>query len=238
MAIKDIASVAPIYGDKSDARIRNLADRLELTIREKGCAPQAWHLCAIRGELTLTDHTGNEFNLDHADILSRMKSFHRSGLARACGIYRGKKVLDALGGWGTDSACLAKFGANVTLCEINPLVFTMCRNRFLEMNLDVACFPDDATDTMRTKCRAFDVIYLDDMFSEHPTKALPAKSMQILAELAATCDLKNLWELALKTACERVVVKRRRNQASELPEPDWSIKGSTVRFDVYRSALK
>ena len=238
MAIEDIASVAPIYGDKSDARTRNLADQLELTIREIGCAPQAWHLCVVRGELTITDRTGNQFNLDQVGILSRMRAFQRSGLARACGIYRGKRVLDALGGWGTDSACLAKFGAEVTLCEINPLVFTMCRNRFLQMGLNISCILGDVTDTMRTRTGTFDVIYLDDMFPEHPTKALPAKSMQVLAELAATCDLNQLWKLALDTACERVVVKRRKNQPSELPEPDWSIKGSTVRFDVYRSALK
>jgi len=84
--------------------------------------------------------------------------------------------------------------------------------------------------------RRFDVVYLDPMFGDHPSGALPALRMQTLATLAGEMDDEELAELlraARNSASSRVVVKRRRRAPAVAP-PDWRILGRSIRFDVYR----
>ena len=94
---------------------------------------------------------------------------------------------------------------------------------------------EDARDRWRDGGR-FDVVYLDPMFGEHPKTAMPAKQMQVLAELAAETPRREVVELidaARRVASSRVVVKRRAS-AEALDRPDWCIRARSVRFDVYR----
>ena len=80
------------------------------------------------------------------------------------------------------------------------------------------------------------MIYLDPMFGDHPSGALPSSRMQALAALADEMDDAELGELlaaARGSAASRVVIKRRR-RASAVAPPDWRILGRSVRFDVYR----
>ena len=96
---------------------------------------------------------------------------------------------------------------------------------------------EDAQDRWRTGA-AFDVVYLDPMFGEHPKTALPGKAMQALAGLVAETPVHEIVELideARGVASSRVVVKRRAN-AEVLGQPDWRIRARSVRFDVYRGA--
>ena len=83
---------------------------------------------------------------------------------------------------------------------------------------------------------AFEVVYLDPMFGAHPKSAQPAKSMQVLGQLADAADddaVAALIEQARRAATARVVVKRRAS-AIAVGQPDWRIRGRSVRFDVYR----
>ena len=73
------------------------------------------------------------------------------------------------------------------------------------------------------------------MFPEHRKKALPGKAMQYLRDLlpAQEQHVGLLLESARRVAADRVVLKRRRRDAT-VGKPDWQVMGSTVRYDVYR----
>ena len=84
--------------------------------------------------------------------------------------------------------------------------------------------------------RRFDVIYLDPMFGDHPSGALPALRMQALAAVADEMDdaeVAGMLAAARTSATSRVVIKRRRH-APPVATPDWRILARSVRFDVYR----
>ena len=157
-------------------------------------------------------------------------------LAKACAVSRLPRILDALSGWGTDGITLSAFGCKVVCCEVVPLIATLNRARALNIAPETEYFCGDAVDLMNLGSHEFDVIYLDDMFPQHPKGARPSKSLQILAELARGCDFPDVLDTARKVSKDRVVVKRRRNQPPERDEPAWSVNGKTIRFDVYRTS--
>lgn len=172
-------------------------------------------------------------------IERRVRQGRRLPLARACGAGPGVRLHDAMAGWGTDGLVLAALGCIVHMSECQPLIHGVLAERLqrLDVNKNVACRLEDARDLWRGGA-SFDVVYLDPMFGEHPKTALPAKHMQVLAELASTVgdrEITELIEQALAVALSRVVVKRRA-AAPALDHPAWSIAGRSVRFDVYSPA--
>lgn len=227
-----------VVGDLADPTNFALATRLGLSLQPIAQEPSHWHLILKEGNLLLVDPSGESLSLNENEVDQRRTGFTRSGLARACGATNKPRILDALGGWGTDGLSLAAFGCEVVCCESNPMVCAMSHARAIKMNLHATFVCDDALEYLRAQSRVFDTIYLDPMFPEHPTGARPSKSMQWLARLAGPCDISAIFAAALASAMDRVVVKRRANQATELPEPDWSIRQKTVRFDVYRTSSR
>lgn len=182
-------------------------------------------------------------------IAPRLRAGPRLALARACGVTvpvadrrqdanarPGLRVHDALAGWGTDGLVLAALGCTVHMSERQPLVYQRLRQRLLAEAVSLAGTVTATLEDARERwCRgsAFDVIYLDPMFGPHPKTALPAHSMQVLADLAEPVeDLDALVEEACRHATGRVVVKRRRH-APAVGSPSWRIAAKTVRFDVY-----
>ncbi|MDE0037626.1 MAG: class I SAM-dependent methyltransferase [Gammaproteobacteria bacterium] len=176
------------------------------------------------------------------DFRRRLRQGRRLALARACDARPGLRVHDALAGWGTDGLVLAALGCRVHLSERNAEVHRILDSR---LRAESARLPRTRTDSIswehedaRDRWRAggdFDVVYLDPMFGEHPKTALPAKQMQVLANLAGEMPVAAIVELieqARCVACSRVVVKRRAS-AEALGRPDWNIRGRRVRFDVY-----
>ena len=78
-----------------------------------------------------------------------------------------------------------------------------------------------------------EVIYLDPMYPTKEKSALPRKEMQILEGLVgADSDQETLFELALKKASDRVVIKRHKN-TPPFQEPTHSFEGTTTRYDMY-----
>ncbi len=176
------------------------------------------------------------------DIRRRVRQGRRLALARACNAGPGLRVHDALAGWGTDGLVLAALGCRVHLSERNCQVHEILDARLRAESARLATQrPDaiswaceDARDRWREDGQ-FDVVYLDPMFGGHPKTALPAKSMQMLAELAgeiSNAEAALLLDQARRVAASRVVVKRRAN-ATALGQPDWRIRARSVRFDVY-----
>ncbi len=80
-----------------------------------------------------------------------------------------------------------------------------------------------------------DVIYFDPIFPEKTKTALSKKSSRLLKQVVGDdLDSAEVFELALKKAKKRVVVKRPKhaNTITAL-KPDIVFEGKAVRFDVY-----
>lgn len=174
----------------------------------------------------------------------RLRQGRRSALAKACAAAPGLRVHDALAGWGTDGLVLAALGCRVHMSERNPRVYAVLEQRLEEIAPGRDCRTSELRLTWeledaRSRWQgrdAFDVIYLDPMFDEHPKTARPAKHMQVLASIADRVDdLGALLAAARCSASSRVVIKRRASARPVVP-PDWSIDARSVRFDVYRPA--
>lgn len=189
----------------------------------------------------------------YIDFLSGPVAFRRKKighekelLAKAVGIrgsYR-PSVIDATAGLGEDSYVLACLGCHVTMLERSPLIAALLQDALERL------FNDDASKNLKinlinTNAILFlaeldkenkpDVIYLDPMFPTRKKSALVKKEMRILREIIGEdADAKTLLEIAIKTARNRVVVKRPR-LASSLSEkkPDFAITGKNMRFDIY-----
>ncbi len=153
----------------------------------------------------------------------------KSLLARACGD-RGP-VLDAMAGWGTDALTLQALGLSVRVVERQPVVWGMLRG--LGLNADLG----DGFEWLHRQ--PWGVIYLDPMFEPRGRKGLAKQPLQMLQELAHadTRTLAEWIEAARSSAVDRVVLKQRRT-APPVARPDWQLKGRSVRFDVYRPAVR
>ena len=202
-------------------------------------APESRELRAQADGITV-DIGGYALRFDSAEVWRRARQGRRGALARACGARPGLVVHDALAGWGTDGLLLATLGCRVHMTELHPDVCAALAARVQATGLPASCpAPSwqcgDARDCWGEQ--RFDVIYLDPMFGDHPSGALPALRMQALATLAGEtgdAELAEMLVAARTSAASRVVIKRRR-RAPPVAPPDWRILGRSVRFDVYRA---
>ena len=149
-------------------------------------------------------------------------------------------VLDATAGLGRDAFFMAKFGLDVTMIERSPLLAQLL-NDALKQNATtikrLKLLTGDALKLIPTLPQ-FEVIYLDPMFHQKKQKAKVKKDLQILQILHQDepQDSVDLLKIALKYMKSRVVVKRPINAPFlGLIQPQWSLRGTTTRFDVYAS---
>jgi len=158
-------------------------------------------------------------------------------LGRACGL-DGKKtpsLLDATAGFGLDGLALARKGAEVCLVEREPLLWALIRDLIRRLQAPhTELMLGDSAQLLERKCR-FDVIYFDPMFPERRKSALPGKRMQYLAALLGEPRAfdQSLIPLAQSRARSRVVLKRRLKDPVALA-PDWTLRGRSIRYDVYQ----
>ena len=155
-------------------------------------------------------------------------------LGRACGLPgAGLRVLDAMGGLGVDALALARAGAAVQVVERHPMLWALLKDLIRRTGANVSAALGDCADLLRDGAD-YDVIYLDPMFPDRRKKALPGKRMQYLGALladAAPFD-PGLISLAQQCARSRVVLKRRLKDPVPI-KPDWTLRGSSVRYDVF-----
>lgn len=191
-----------------------------------------------RDELELVDERFNgPFRLEAQDVARRAES--TSYLCRATGVVGTKfRVLDIFAGFGIDGLALARH-ANVTLIEQNPIVFVMLKEFADRMSLlaDIR-LGDGPSQLSDTTGEAYEVVYLDPMFPTRNKKALPNRAMQHLqalddSEQISEEGVADLVLSARSRALDRVVLKRRLRDP-QIDKPNFSLKGRTVRFDVYR----
>ncbi len=167
------------------------------------------------------------------------------------------RVVDATAGLGRDSAVLAGYGFAMTLLERDPIVAALLADgleratRSDDLHLQTMiglmrlhCVDAGAHLDALPKAECPDVIYLDPMFPPSEKTALVKKEMRLFQQLfhdadahAATDAYRDLLMVARARARLRVVVKRpRKADALAGQEPDYTLEGKAVRFDVYVSA--
>ena len=177
-------------------------------------------------------------------------------IARACHLTEKPMLIDATAGLGHDSLLMAHLGANVTLVERHPILFTLLESSKEQALQDAFLNPvvtridlvfSDSAQYLQQQAEqgnTVDVVYLDPMFPQRDQnqqavkkQAQVKKQMQLLHMLLpedGEMDLgDNLLGLAQKVA-KRVVVKRPRLAvflANQETTHQWL--GDACRFDAY-----
>ncbi len=229
--------------EKLNARFYRLHPELALSVDTDGL----W-LCA-NGMKMRPDWQAESGRLKRASLKSEM-------IARACSLGDKPCLIDATAGLGHDSLLMAHLGAQVTLVERHPILFTLLEDACQQALQDSFLAPaasrielvfSDSADylTQRAASRkGCDVVYLDPMFPQRDQnqqaqkkQAQVKKQMQLLHLLLpedGEMDLgDNLLTLAQQVA-KRVVVKRPRLAvflANQEPQHQW--QGDACRFDAY-----
>ncbi|MEW6330564.1 MAG: class I SAM-dependent methyltransferase [Pseudomonadota bacterium] len=166
----------------------------------------------------------------------------RQPLARAFG-RKTRVIVDATAGYAQDALLLALMGFRVTAIERSPVVAALARDGLARLAAQTGTTLTGRLELVGGDARALlpavaprpDAIYLDPMFPPKRRKsAAVKKEMRLLRELVGDdADAPELLALSRGIARERVVVKRPDDAAPLAPDPDLSIKGKLVRYDVY-----
>ena len=172
----------------------------------------------------------------------RRKYGHAGGeaISKAVGIKKGHRpnVVDATAGWGRDAFVLATLGCRVHMIERSEVIAKLLEDGLQRAKQDEKIGPlikDKLSLTRGESRQEPEVIYLDPMFPHKEKSALVKKEMRMLQEVVGQDhDADELLKTALKTATNRVVVKRP-DYADFLAriKPNTSIKTKKHRFDIY-----
>jgi len=163
-------------------------------------------------------------------------------LAKAVGIKKNifPSICDITAGFGQDAYLLYMLGCEVKLVERSEIIAKLLQDGLFRANCDMELFIGEAkdylNDLLKTKIQP-DVIYFDPIFPDKNASALSQKSARILRAIAGKDeDSAEVFELALKAAKKRVVVKRGLYSnfiSAKYDKPDIIYKGKCIRFDVY-----
>ncbi|ABK44390.1 protein of unknown function DUF548 [Magnetococcus marinus MC-1] len=167
-------------------------------------------------------------------------------LARAVGI-KGQHtptVVDATAGLGGDGWLMARMGCSMHWAERVPLMGLLLQEGLEQAHQDaqraevarrVTLHQADAIQLLQNMQEPPQVVYLDPMFPHEGKGSLPRKAMVQLRQLAGEDqDLPQLFELAMATAEQRVVLKRPlKAPLLTRAKPNFQLKGRSTRFDVY-----
>lgn len=175
-------------------------------------------------------------------------------IAKAVGLnHKGFKpvILDLTAGLGRDSFVLASLGATLQMVERHPVVAALLESGLHQARQSSMEDPELASVVARmclveqeaqcylenlAEADLPDVIYLDPMFPPREKSGKVKKEMQLLHQLLGKeeDDNERLLSLSLQRANYRVVVKRPTHAPClKGPEPGYSLRGKSTRFDVY-----
>ena len=148
-------------------------------------------------------------------------------------------IIDATAGLGRDALILSSLVERVILIERVPWVSALLEDGlknsreqlpYLSSTQVICCDSKKYLLNLKTKP---DAIYLDPMF-EKMGKSKAKREIQALRDLTIQSNEEELLEVALKTAKDRVVVKRHKKIKSLSGlKPTFSLTGRVVRYDVY-----
>ncbi|MCK4494516.1 MAG: class I SAM-dependent methyltransferase [Methylococcales bacterium] len=168
----------------------------------------------------------------------------QNDLAKAIG-RQTKTVIDATAGWGQDALALFRMGYLVECFERSPMMSALLEDGFLRLGKTKWVQTRQLRPPKLTQGNAIellsklqtlpDCLYLDPMFPPKRKKsALAKKSIQILQQtLGQDEDKQQLFEVALRVAKKRVVVKSPLYAESLGGKPQMRVSGKLVRYDIY-----
>lgn len=248
-----------VTGLESRQVLEPLAEKHGWSIHVGGTPiPKGFALEFESDQLQLRDLSQPKVKPVVVDFLSESLTYRRKhGLsksqvfAKAIGITArgGPTVLDATAGMGVDAFFMACLDCKVTAIERSPVIYELLQDGLRRAHADkeLGKWIDDylvfvhanAIDYMKSLKEKPQVIYVDPMFPDvEERSALPKKEMQLFRKLlGADLDTKQLFEAAMKTASERVVVKRP-SEAEPMGTPTHSFEGKTARYDTYKIVVK
>ena len=222
------------------AKAEELAKRLELPL---GLDAKLYLMVGERLELREASAKTGPVYVDFASLLHRPKQ-GKDLIAKAVGVkgnYR-PSVLDATAGLGQDAFILASYGCEVRMYERSPVIYALLEDGLARAKADktladiaskMSLSYGDARLLLPTLSEKPDVIYLDPMYPDSGKTAAKRKEMRLFRELVGDdLDVQDVVEAALETALNRVVLKRPL-KAPTFAKPSYTLRGKTVRFDVY-----
>ena len=191
-------------------------------------------------ELISPDPEENNLRLDfNQDFKRHLDFFKKSSiknelLARAIGFKKASQpwhVLDLTCGLAGDSLLLLSMGLEVTSEERHPLPRLLVQSAFLKFEHGAKerwhLFPEVFD------LEKFDAVYFDPMYGDSKTDQKPKKKMRIFREvLGEDLDARKVAE-ELRVKVRRLVIKRSRQSAPLLENPNISFEGKSTRYDVY-----
>jgi 16S rRNA (guanine1516-N2)-methyltransferase len=214
-------------------------------------------LCVDADGLWLSAN-GMKMQPDWKAEIGRLKraSLKSEMIARACNLAEKPKLIDATAGLGHDSLLMAHLGAQLTLVERHPILYTLLEDTHQHALQDPylaqtaerihLIFSDSAQFLKQQAEQAalYDVVYLDPMFPQRDQnqqaikkQAQVKKQMQLLHLLLPEHGEMDLGDHLLALAqqiAKRVIVKRPRLAvylADAEPNHQW--QGDACRFDAY-----
>ena len=160
-----------------------------------------------------------------------------------------RTVVDATAGLLGDAFLLAAAGMKVTAIERSAVVHALAVDGLRRAALDprlseliggrIELVHADARTWLAAHtgpADAPDAVVIDPMFPpKRKRSALPRKEMAVLREVVGSdLDASELLAAARACARQRVALKRG-DDADIIVDPEWTIGGTTVRYDVWRT---
>jgi 16S rRNA (guanine1516-N2)-methyltransferase len=233
------------------SQAQSLAEQLHLPFLNNISTSSYNYLIIVTPNYVGLQKTNSKSHPLYVDFLSSQMqyrklhlSIRKEAVARALGLKMNSqvKILDATAGLARDSFILACLGFQVTLLERSPIIYSLIADGIKRAKDDPAVqrlhlIQANAISWLKQcdNSNRPDLIYLDPMFPQRSKSALPKKNMALFQAIVGDdMDADILLAKSLACAKQRVVVKRSRLAPSlKGPEPSYSLKGSSSRFDVY-----
>lgn len=195
------------------------------------------------------DREGKGIRCDLSTTRLRGGSAEARGMPVVRAMGSAQRVVDATAGLLGDAFLLAAAGLGVTALERNRAIYLLAIDGLRRANADpvlstliggrITLVHADARRWLIERAAASeapDAVLIDPMFPpKKRASALPRKEMIALRALVGPDDdAAELLAAARFAALDRVVLKRG-DDAPSLATPEWSIEGTTVRFDLWKS---
>ena len=182
------------------------------------------------------------FNFEELFLYHQRQNYalSKEPLARALAIKgAGEKrvIWDTTCGTGKDSLLIHIFGAKLMAFERNPAIYLLLEDALRRFPLDFKLTFGDASklDPDHGLNDRPEVIYYDPMYPSKKKSALARKEMRIFKDLVGEdLDSGEFLDWAMKTATERVVVKRPLEALPVKENPTASYSGKSTRYDMYK----
>lgn len=244
-----------LYVDKNAniEKAKNIAERLNIEIITSNKENYDILLSMDESGLALVSDNMKLYG-DFSKSIKRIKqnNLQKEMLIHAVKI-KGEKenliAIDATAGLGEDSILLAAYGYNVELYEKNPIISELLKDA-MERAEKISELKDiigrmkvhneDSIIAMQNLKYKPDIILLDPMFPERTKSALIKKKFQILHKIENPCSDENeMLSSAIKANPKKLVIKRPlKGEYLAGVKPDYSLKGSSIRYDCIINLLK